>query len=70
MKLCRQAGENMYLRREVCKFYEGFEEYMRPEQNVRFQRQFHSIIKKRTRRFYLALNIALILTLLIGIYTK
>ena len=38
MKLCSKQGTTYILRREVCKFHEGFEVYMRPEKNVRFQR--------------------------------
>jgi hypothetical protein len=33
-----KQGTTYILRCEVCKFHEGFEGYMRLEQNVRFQR--------------------------------
>ena len=50
MKLCRQAGTTYFLRREVCEFNEGCEGYMRPEQNVRFQRFFQVLIYFIIRR--------------------
>jgi hypothetical protein len=35
-KLKNKQGTTYILQCEVCKFHEGFEGYMRPEQNVRY----------------------------------